>query len=299
MISYNILHYNRPYLLELNIKILRSLLPGIQIVVSDDGSDLPVIERIKKFDVDDFVTTEHRVCTNHDGSCSNAIEKGIKRCTQPFYIFCEDDFWYVGKNNTTDIKRIPEGLLAHKIALRDSTQFFGISEAINSLSDMDIILVKLIGSSVCVRQPVSVKHRVTNNWPYIMRTEERKKFTLEENQSIKSVQDDFFTKIKMFCGRHIYNTTTCSYSHVGAPFSVNISRYFHRQKGFTCWDSITQSNISSMSVSEYSIFITKILNNILHLYLNDKFFIDIDEMFQYDINTAFVSAVNRVKGEIC
>ena len=108
MISYTVLHFNRPYLLEINVKLLRKYLPGIQIIIADDGSSKDVMRKIKKFEIDDLVTTMHLSGDHkYHGSVSNVLELAIKLCKHPHYIFSEDDFWYIGKSNPYSIKEVP------------------------------------------------------------------------------------------------------------------------------------------------------------------------------------------------
>jgi hypothetical protein len=45
-------------------------------------------------------------------------------------------------------------------------------------------------------------------------------------------------------------------------------------------------------------YIKDLLHKLTELYLRGKFFIDVDELFECNANEAFVSAIERVKGEL-
>lgn len=87
-ISFLITHYNRPLALEQCIDAIHNLKMAIkfEIVVSDDFSDLNVLDKIKTFRYDKLILSEKNL-----GLAAN-LNKGIKACDGEFILYCQEDF---------------------------------------------------------------------------------------------------------------------------------------------------------------------------------------------------------------
>ena len=87
IISFLITHYNRSDDLEYCVKSILDLnLTNYEIIVSDDGSDLEHVEKIKSFRIDKLLLWDQ-----NQGLASN-LNKGIAFCEGNYLIYCQEDF---------------------------------------------------------------------------------------------------------------------------------------------------------------------------------------------------------------
>lgn len=104
MISHVVLHYNRPWLLETHVNLVRRFFPSVnQIIVADDGSDKDVLKYIKGLNVDNVYTNPDHLCEWENGSCSDTIRSSFALAKNKFISFSEDDFlpWPCGINDNS------------------------------------------------------------------------------------------------------------------------------------------------------------------------------------------------------
>jgi len=91
MIDYVILHYNRPYLLELHVDLLRHYFDGdVRIVVLDNGSNKNVLKGIKKLSIDEVYSSQE---LPNDSVCclvNHLKTKGV--LVNDYMVYSEDDF---------------------------------------------------------------------------------------------------------------------------------------------------------------------------------------------------------------
>ena len=93
MVTYLILHYNRPYFLDLLVQTIRKYFhPDPRIVVLDDGSDPMVRESLDWLQVDEIIWNDlgHR-----EDSCCHVIKKAydsLKSDNSDYIVWSEDDF---------------------------------------------------------------------------------------------------------------------------------------------------------------------------------------------------------------
>lgn len=88
MLSILITHYNRPKALMKCIRALRQFDFGIryELVVSDDGSSLEVLNQIRNFDLDVLIESK----TNK--GLANNINKGLYACKGNYILYVQEDF---------------------------------------------------------------------------------------------------------------------------------------------------------------------------------------------------------------
>lgn len=88
MLSILITHYNRPESLVVCLKTIRDLQLDIpyEIVVSDDGSTLENLQKVRALKIDQLIT----VFIN-EGLTAN-LNKGIKACKGDYIFYCQEDF---------------------------------------------------------------------------------------------------------------------------------------------------------------------------------------------------------------
>lgn len=87
-ISFLITHYNRFENLEICINAIRksNIKFNYEIVISDDGSEKQIQNKILKLDVDQKILSERNYGLAHN------MNKGIKSCKGEFIFYCQDDF---------------------------------------------------------------------------------------------------------------------------------------------------------------------------------------------------------------
>lgn len=303
MISYNILHFNRPYLLELTVKSMRKFCPDIQIIVADDGSDSPVIKRIKKMPIDDLFVTKHIAMANKNvGSCSNAILGALNLSKEKYYMFGEDDFLYVAQFipfNIAPVTILHQGDATPRIYFDKLIGYEPLNESIAFLEDPRIKLIQLSRFKSIMPEGIKewlrieIKKDVYNNHPFIMRTEEIKELEIPEDISIYRFQRVMEEQIlQKFSGYDCIRSGTACFVHAGLHLSFNIKTK-ERIKNF----EIFWVNFSK--VCKQDLKHTDAMNNfykkLLHLYLRNKFIIDFDQMLEEGLNEACLSAILKCK----
>ena len=135
MISYVILHFNRLFLLETNVSLIRKYAPSdTQIVIADDGSSPMVVDYIKKnLPIDDIYVNPNNSFGKSKGSCSKTIRKALSLCKGEHIVFSEDDFFPSPNPVLVNAKGTPvDGGLMPEIYFPDKPEydFFGSSEKI-------------------------------------------------------------------------------------------------------------------------------------------------------------------------
>ncbi|MDO7172711.1 glycosyltransferase family 2 protein [Mariniflexile sp. AS56] len=87
LISILITHYNRPIDLLQCIQAIRDAhFENVEIVVSDDGSEMDTVKLIQSYGIDTLVLSDV-----NKGLASN-INKGLKACKGEYVIYCQEDF---------------------------------------------------------------------------------------------------------------------------------------------------------------------------------------------------------------
>lgn len=115
MLSILITHYNRPEALKKCINTLRDFNFNInyEIVVSDDGSNIENIEKLKDFQIDTLVTTKV-----NQGLAAN-INKGLKACIGANILYVQEDFLIDSKFNEVFL----EGLVLLEKGILDMVRY--------------------------------------------------------------------------------------------------------------------------------------------------------------------------------
>ena len=306
-ISYLILHYNRPYLLDINIKLLKKYYPDMQFVLADDGSRKDVISKVKQMGFNDIYIQKNNQNTWTKGTCSNTIRSTLELCKNEYLIFSEDDFMFVpyGVENheATEEQIVPD----IKFPKEKTIDVF--SEAINVLSNhkniINIGLAKdrrrfrqsspLISNSSIKWEYVDHAKKKTcyySNWPSMTRIEDFRRVKIRKGQAIWSFESYFTNKFsEVFgMGNWIVMPEKRFYVHTGMPFSQRLNNFKFSDKRIKFGQKIQQDifkKIVTCGLEDFNKFL-------LDSWVRGQFFIDFDEIIETDLNTAFVSAFVRL-----
>jgi hypothetical protein len=91
-IDYIVLHWNRPYFAEINVKLAKLYFPFIRnFILLDDGSEPNCIEILKK-EFTEVITSKNNKNEWKNGSVGYLLENFFTQSDADFIIFTEDDF---------------------------------------------------------------------------------------------------------------------------------------------------------------------------------------------------------------
>jgi hypothetical protein len=306
-ISYLILHYNRPYLLDINIKILRRYYPNLHIVVTDDGSHYDVVKKMKEMLVNDIFIQKSNKNTWKEGTCSNTIKSGLQLCKHEYMIFSEDDFFFVPygvenydalknqivpnikypKEKTIDIFLEAQNLLSKctsvkNVALAKDKKRFRSSSLIDIEGKIKWEYRDHSAKKICYY----------SNWPSMTKTDNFRRVKIEKGQSIWTFEGKFSEEFNKVYGKGdwIAMPENRFYVHVGMPFSQRLNSFKFSEKRSRFGEKI-QENIFNKIVTNGLEDFNKFL---LKSWLKGRFFIDFDEAMETDLNQAFVSGFLRL-----
>jgi len=308
MISYMILHYNRPYLLDINIKLIRKYLPNVQIIVADDGSDKNIIDCISKYEIDDLYVQKKNQNTWKEGTCSTTIKKARKLSKHEYFVFSEDDFFYCA-NPVTVPYDSQEGNLMPLVYFPANTNINILNEGLYLLTNNNNIKNVQLAKDhirVPVSSPVSssnyswsfVDHRKKQacyycNWPSMLRTNEYFSIEIESGWAIWNYE----AKLSKSFDTKFGKTTDWAvvpqnrfYVHVGMAFSKRLNNFVYSKKRSKYGRRIQEqmfNRVLEKNVEGFGSLLTQ-------SYLKGQFIIDFDEMIQNGLNEAFVSAFKRL-----
>ena len=317
-ISYLILHFERPYLLDINVKILRKFLPeGSQIIVADDGSHKKVISQFDRIGIDDLYHNVDNKNLLTEGTCSTTIKRGRKLIKHDYAIFAEDDFIFV-PNPITDINQ--KGLHIEEesnkiIPNTDYNSKFNFFNECVDLLEKDDSIKNIQMARDSVRVATTGEFNTSNvswtyvdslkklecyycNWPNMWRTDEFREVFIPEGYSIwkyegfiaKRIQDKFRSFGKWaVCPKNRF------YLHLGFPFSKRPNGAKGIEKRKTDLERIQNSvynKIINNNIKDFNSFLTK-------QWVQGNFVIELEEVLSNGLNFAYWNALKRIEGELC
>lgn len=313
MLSYIILHYNRPYFLDLHIKLIRTYLPDIHIIVADDGSYPDVVKSIERMDID-------CLHTNPDKSkyrASDTIMCARKLIKYDFCGFSEDDFLFCPGSININAKGFPDDSdVMPLLFFPKKTSVSLFKDAVQLLKTFpEVKHIQLARDSVynkrtkLLKTPISVgntdwffvdhKHCPVYyycNWPYIMRTSDIINIPLTPHHDIVQIEKQQERQFNNVFGK-TKNWAVCPkppmYMHVGRGVSIragvkkknirSIINFRTQQKGV--------GKIIDKEPINFS-------NKLAKWYAEGKFEICFDELFEFGLNDSFLRALNKLGGKI-
>ncbi len=308
MISYLILHFNRPFLLEANIALVRKYAPkNTQIIIADDGSDKDVIEKIKKMPIDDlYVQKESNKNEIKSGTCSNTISSARKLVKNDFLVFSEDDFFLSG-SPITSWKHLKNEEIMPRVKF-NNCDYNIFEKSINLLKNNNSIKNVQIARDP-LRVPVSksfifdeitwhyVNHEEKKgcyycNWPNIMRTEDSFKCKYPKDTAIWSLEGAVASKYDAIFGKSNWAVVPQNryYWHVGTAFSKRLNSFSKSKKRQVSAANVQEKAFKNTEIKDLESFNKMILN----AWKKNYFTLDINELFEKGLNDAFTSAFERL-----
>jgi len=237
MISHIIIHYNRPWLLETHINLVRKFFPSVtQLIVADDGSDPEVIEHIKKLKIDNLYVNKNHLCEWKKGSCSDTISRGFSIAKNKFISFSEDDFfpWPCGIDDSQFYENgsFPQAKISGGIDV--------MKESLDLLYERKCNMVQLARDSIGWKSVPVTKNTVSTNsitwhqmchkkkekfyycnWPWIARREILHMIAMPKRTSMWVLESKLSHEFDSVFGKS--NWSFCPdkrrFVHVGLPFS--------------------------------------------------------------------------------
>jgi len=307
VISYMILHYNRPYLLDINIQLIRKYIPDVQIVIADDGSDPEVIKRISSFQIDDLYVQKRNQNTWKEGSCSTTIKKARKLCKHNIFVFSEDDFFYCAQPLTIPYDA-EDGNILPLVYFPDSLNINIINEGVDLLSKnvhiknvqfaKDNIRVPVLGSIDSQNYKwffVDHTHKKTCyycNWPSMLRKSEYFEVGIESGRAIWNFEAILAKSMVSKFGQTNWAVVPENrfYAHVGMAFSKRLNDFVYSKKRSKYGRKIQERAFNKVIEEEVEGFGAFLMKN----YMKGYFFIDFQEMLSIGLNESFVSAFKRL-----
>ena len=313
MISYLFLHYNRPYFLELNIKLLRKYIKDtpFEIIVADDGSDKEVINRIKKeMCPDKLFVQKNNFNTTGKGSCSNTILGGRALCKGDYLVFAEDDFLFFPSEITDMTFHKNEELMPRCYYNKDLDSSDIFSSSINILnSNRDIKNVQLARDSkrVPTKDPFLskdgkkwefVNHKEKGgayycNWVNMSRMEDAKRIVIPKDRSIWSLESYLSCEWDRIFGKGDWSVCPERryFLHIGTAFSKRKDSFSKSAKRIVSSQKLQANAFNEIKTKTLEGFCDLILES----WKTRKFYIDFEELINSGLNESFTSAFDRIK----
>lgn len=309
MITVNIAHYDRPYILELNVLLLRHFLGDrVQIVVADDGSYDRVIDKIKTFPVNDIYTNPKHTKTSFGDTMRGAIDL----CKTDLYMFCEDDFIYMQSPIQAELNTESPTYQSFPDVKPgdDKKDSFGVTEQIfKDMPDVGLVkfqvhyrMMRRMHRKEFPRERINgfdffvseVNESLCNSWPYVIRQEVAKRelyfagslVNVHDRQGyVKRALKEKFIREK----KKVLTFIPGRFLHVGNGISVNVTKsgsdQARKNRSANLQDSLKIGNQKYYKFARY----------LTEEYCNGRFRIDVDEVLSEGVNKAFSTAFNRIK----
>lgn len=304
-LSYMILHFNRPYLLEINIKLLRKYAPDMQIVVADDGSHPDVIKKISKLPIDNLYVQTANNNTWSKGTCSTTIKKARKLCSKDYFMFSEDDFLFCG-HPLEQYDATEETLMPPVIFPSVNEPIFEKSIALlNKFPNIKNVQLSKDNRRVPTHNNFVfegtdweyVDHATKtscyySNWPSMLRKQEYFNIGIAGGSAIWSFEGIFSKSVTSAFGAGDWAVAPPKryYVHVGMPFSKRLNHFVHSKKrsAYGCKIQLKMfKKVINDNIQDFN-------QTLLKSYLKGRFFIDFDEMMSDGLDASFVSAFERL-----
>lgn len=317
-ISYLILHFERPYLLDINIRIVNHFLPkGSEIIVADDGSRTKVVNQFDKLPISHLYVSSQNKNELGSGTCSNTINNARKFIKKEYFIFSEDDFIFV-PNPVTDINTKgllideEEGKIIPKTSYKTDFNFF--EEAISILNSnknikniqmaRDSIRVPTIGSLktdnvewVYVNRDVK-KEFYYCNWPNLWYSKDFESLHFPDSLPIWKLEGYLSKRVEGMFDKH-GNWAVCPknrfYLHLGFPFSKRpkgSKGIEKREKDLERIQTKVYSKIVDSKINDFNSFLTS-------QWIKGNFKIELEEVLNNNLNYAYWNALKRIEDKIC
>lgn len=312
MISHVVLHYNRPWLLETHINLIRMFFPSVtELIIADDGSDPEVVSYIKKLPVDKIYVNKNHFCEWEKGSCSDTIRYSFSLASKKFLSFSEDDFFPcpggVDDSSFYENGSFPESPIVGGVDV--------MREACDLLFNNKCTIVQMArDSSGWKRVPVTGKSFFTNsiswdqichkrkrnfyycNWPWIMRKKDISDIHIPQKTSMWLLE--YFLSKEFNKKFGLSNWSYCPdvrrFIHVGLPFSKK-NLYFSNETSKANIRNIQSLNFANLFIDNNKIIDINHLNSfIMEKWISKKLCISVECLMKHGVKNAFHNWVNEL-----
>lgn len=177
-IDYVVLHWNRPYFAEINVKLAKMYFPFVRnFVLLDDGSEAICIEKLQQ-EFTHVIKSSNNKNEWKNGSVGGLLEKFFAQSDADFIIFTEDDFFpclnYFDDSETENTLISPDVVFKQSLASENlDKHIFNINSPFFYLNlgksnygwksldayDYDNNFLRVIPQK---------EKRVYSNWPWVM-----------------------------------------------------------------------------------------------------------------------------------
>lgn len=295
MISFVIIHWNRPYFLDLYIQMLRRFgNDDWQIIIADSNSEPFVKDRLNDLDAD-------YVHYHDSNDPSSAIMTARQHVKNEYYVMSEEDFVYMAQPLTK--LQYAAGFDLPDIDFSLSKKGYGYNESIEFMkkhNDIKMIKMATRKNKFGVLEPDKnweigwgSFHRI-NNYPTLMRTEEALQIKYPpglQMSSVEAINQDLVPAIwGEDIGSYIYNINAPFHSHMGGQgLSVNpigsekVKRI--REESFARMPRRYKAGESHRG---------NMLRKLAQKWSNGSFKIDIDEIMKHGLKNAWKMALKEI-----
>jgi hypothetical protein len=310
-LSYLILHFNRPFLLEANIHLVRKYAPaGTQIIIADDGSDPDVIRSVKKMDIDDIFVQKKNKNTTTVGTCSDTIKSGRKLCKNEYFLFSEDDFFLSG-GPIESWRYLKNEEVMPRVSFIDAE--YNIFEKSMAVLAKNPKIKNIQLGRDPLRVPVArefeeegltwhyVDHAAKGgcyycNWPNLSRLEDHERYKIPEGLAIWSLEGKMANGFADIFGRNNWAVvpTRRYYWHVGTAFSKRLNSFSKSKKRQISMHQVQKTAFGGSVAEDLESFNKMILK----AWKDGAFRIDLKELVDEGLAPAFQSAFERLRNHI-
>lgn len=236
-LSVVILHYNRPWCLEIATSSLKKALEHWtlphEIILADDGSDSELWPFLDRLPLDEVYIQPNRIYDGKQSSVYFTIKEAYKLARYPFVLFLEDDFWLIPQGFQDRGKSHLEGLLSRPEFHVNSNPLAGAVDLLTQIPEAHFIELarsftnpryhclpqsERIFGGIAFRAKSQAHHPrfYTCAWPHIQRTEEFLSTPLPLGRTCWDGELELAqTRLKVFNSRDwVYNPEKCFFVHV-------------------------------------------------------------------------------------
>jgi len=236
-LSVVILHYNRPWCLEITVASLRRALArrGMphEIILADDGSDSDLWPLFDRLPLDQVFVQSSRVYDGERSSVYHTISAAYQLARYPYLLFLEDDFWFIpqgfadrGKNHIDGLTLRPDFNAGHAplvgaVQLLEQVPGAHFVELARSFGNPRYHCVRhterqMGGVAFRAKSQALNRRFYTCAWPHVMRTAEARSIPMPLGVACWSGESQLAASRRRVFGPGdwVYNPAQCFFAHV-------------------------------------------------------------------------------------
>ena len=212
LITWLILHHNRPFFLDICVQHLRRWgLPDWRVVVLDSGSDKNIVDNLHKISgIDEIIHSAN--------DPSGLISSALKNVRTEFVAFSEEDFIYAAQPLTREqiIRYYPFPEIYYDTAIVG----WGYKEAIQIMFDQGVDYVLMTHKKSRIKNELFRPYHMSTNWPHIMKSEAAKSVDLPAGMHVAQMEY-YLQQVHASYFKKTMRLQSGCHSHLGNWLSVN------------------------------------------------------------------------------